>query len=72
MRGHGMSKCRVCGARVFWAFDEDGRSVGMDAKPCADGDLTMDRSGIVERGRSLSLRERHGQAFREHNCGGER
>lgn len=71
MRGHAMSKCRVCGARVFWAFDVDGRSVGMDAKPMPDGDLTIDRSGIVERGRSLSLRERRGRAFREHKCGGE-
>jgi hypothetical protein len=71
MRGHAMSKCRVCGARVFWAFDVDGRSVGMDAKPADDGDLTIDAAGIVERDRSLSLRERRGRAFREHKCEGD-
>ena len=25
-----MAKCRNCGAKVFWAFNEDGRSMGFD------------------------------------------
>lgn len=64
-----MAECRNCGVRTFWAFDEDGRSVQMDAKPSPDGTLTLDTAGIVERDRALSIRERRGLAYREHRCG---
>lgn len=63
-----MAECSVCGAKVFWAFTVDGRAVGMDVGPRDDGDLVLDSSGVVERGRPLSVRERRGRAFREHRC----
>jgi len=63
-----MAECRGCGKRVFWVFDVDGRSVGLDVKACPDGTLFLDSAGVVERGRNLGLKGRRSMGFREHQC----
>lgn len=66
-----MAECRNCGAKVFWAFNEDGRSMGFDQGHRPDGEWFLDSAGIAER-RGVSLGKRRGQGFREHRCFGGR
>lgn len=63
-----MAECRDCVARVFWAFTEEGRSMGFDQKPSPAGEWLMDSAGVMGR-RSLVRSERRSQGFREHECG---
>lgn len=35
------SKCRSCGAAITWARTSAGRSMPIDAEPCADGNIVL-------------------------------
>lgn len=63
-----MAECRQCGAAVFWVFDADGRSVGLDRKPSPVGEIGIDDAGVAQRGKALVRSSRRGLLFKEHKC----
>jgi hypothetical protein len=41
------SKCRSCGAKIFWYYTASGKLMPVDAEPCADGNLAINYDGTV-------------------------
>ncbi|HEY3237721.1 MAG TPA: hypothetical protein VGJ84_23575 [Polyangiaceae bacterium] len=38
--------CRTCGGRIYWVLTTSGKTIPLDAKPAADGNLRLD-SGVT-------------------------
>lgn len=45
---HDPKQCRSCGAQIYWAKTEAGKSMPVDAEPVPDGNVILfDRRGSV-------------------------
>lgn len=50
-------RCRSCGALIYWATTDKGRSMPIDATPCPEGNVLLTRRGEALKARVLAAGE---------------
>lgn len=42
-----MAACRSCGASIFWAMTESGKSMPIDQRPDPNGNIVLDENNVA-------------------------